>query len=362
MQHFAISTDNQILTQRPDRAVLALAELCREREDGLERAPRSNSPGPRAMSQPRGGFTTPGGNAAWQRSHSQVPFDRLSTPAFEGGRRGRQSEGNTTDNSAEVSAQDLWLASQGNNLGNIGSLGLGFPEGFDAGRGRDTSARGLETPGNYASRRGPSHFDHETPSGTMSAPLSPHRLYAQLEMGKGPASGWPAYESRQNAPAGSSAAPGGPSAFAGPSTGGVGNNKNRSTPSAKNAPGSGAPTPRSGSVNGSHTSKAQEAAATMPVFQPFSPPLLHSKLRHMNAAEANSASFISPSTLLSPQPAAATLPPSSVDSLVNDFDKMGVAPPGKGSENDRKGKAKTPGWQSGPVSKPTSPNPSRRAS
>jgi hypothetical protein len=40
----------QILTQhrdQRDRAVLALAELCMEREDELARAPRSSSPAPR---------------------------------------------------------------------------------------------------------------------------------------------------------------------------------------------------------------------------------------------------------------------------------------------------------------------------
>lgn len=330
---------------------------------------------------------TPGGSAAW-RSQSQVPFDRLSTPAFEGGRRGRQSEVNS-DNAQDLSAQDLWLASQGDNLGNVGTLGLGFPDAFDGpgNRGRDTAARGLETPGNFAaSRRGPSHFDHDKPGpGTMSAPLSPHRLYAQLEMGKGPAAGWPTYDPRQNVTGGSSVSSGGPSAYAGSSTGGRGNIPNRSTASSHAAPGSGAPTPRSGSINASN-SKSQESAGlgpvnmSMPMFQPFSPPMPQSSLRHMNEAEANSASFISPSTLLSPQPAPATLPPPhgpvGVDSLANEFGRMGVAPPGHGVENDKKAKGKLPGWAAvpGPASGPgsrsgsvagskhTSPNPSRRPS
>jgi terminal uridylyltransferase len=359
--------DFQILTQRPDRAILALNELCREGDDDLTRAPRSSSPAPRAMSQPRGGYPAPGGSAAF-RSQSQLPFDRFATPMYDNGRRGRQSEGSVPEQE-DISAQEQWLASQGPNLGNIGSLGLGFPEGFDGqgqsqgGRGRDTNARGLENPaGPYGhGRRSTSKFNHDDPgTGSISAPLSPHRLYAQLEMGKGPAAGWPAYDPRQTnlgVPA-----PGGPSSYPNPNP-----NAGRSTSSSHVAPGSGAPPSRSASSSNSNSNgsgnlnKAEPIAH--PVFQPFSPPIPTSKLRHMNAGESSMTSFISPSTLLSPPQAAASLPPqSSVDNLTNDFGKMGVAPPGKENEQKKgtkgKGGRTTPGWQS----KATSPDLSKGSS
>jgi terminal uridylyltransferase len=306
------------------------------------------------MSQPRGGYTTPGGSAAW-RSQSQMPFDRFTTPTFDAGRRGRQSEGNPVEE--DLSAQEQWLAREGSNLGNLGSLGLGFPDG--GGRGRDTSARGLETPGGPfgAGRRSSSKFNHDDPgTGSISAPLSPHRLYAQLEMGKGPASGWPAYESRQGTP-GVPNPSGGPSSYAN-----INANASRSTSSSHVAPGSGAPPSRSGSSsNGSGNMNKQEAHGTRSSFQPFSPAIPSgnpSKLRHMNAEANSTTSFISPSTLLSPQPASATLP-NQVDNLASDFGKMGVAPPGRGIENDQQAKARggrtTPGWQS----KAASPDLSR---
>lgn len=341
----------QILTQRPDRAVVALAELCREREDELQRAPRSSSPAPRALSQPRGGagYPNPPATAAW-RSQSQVPFDRLAPPQYEtGGRRGRQSEGSVADQQ-DLSAQELWLASQGSNLGNVGSLGLGFPDSLDAqgGRGRDTSARGLEAPsGPFLTRRSASNYDHENPgSGSISAPLSPHRLYAQLEMGKGPSAGWPAYDPRQHASPGVPMASGGPSSYA-------------------NRPGSASGQKRSGmpptsSSNGA--AKGTMDGKTPLAFQPFSPPMPHSKLRQLNG-EATASSFISPSTLLSPPQGPASLP-QGVDSLINDFGRMGVAPPGAGAENDQKekGNVKAPGQgrQSGSSRVGASPNPDLR--
>jgi hypothetical protein len=105
----------------------------------------------------------------------------------------------------------------------------------------------------------------------------------------------------------------------------------------------------------------QEAHGTRSSFQPFSPAIPSgnpSKLRHMNAEANSTTSFISPSTLLSPQPASATLP-NQVDNLASDFGKMGVAPPGRGIENDQQAKARggrtTPGWQS----KAASPDLSR---
>lgn len=349
--------DLQILTQRPDRAVLALAELCREREDELQRAPRSSSPAPRALSQPRGGFTNPAaaGGAAW-RSLSQVPFDRLAPPNYESGRRGRQSEGSTMD-SQDLSAQEMWLASQGSNLGNVGSLGLGFPEAFDmqGGRGRDTSARGLETPGGpyRSSRRSVSNYDHDNPgSGSISAPLSPHRLYAQLEMGKGPAAGWPAYDPRQHV------SPGVPLQTGGPST--YGNRSGSNSGAQKSSARSGMlPSPSS---NGG-TSKGLDQPSPLPSFQPFSPPMPHSKLRQLNG-EATATSFISPSTLLSPPQGQASLPGPSVDSLASDFGRMGVAPPGAGVENDQKSKGTdaVQGRQGGSGRISNSPNPERKLS
>lgn len=278
--------------------------------------------------------------------------------------------------SQDLTAQDLWLASQGNNLGNIGSLGLGFPESFDApgGRGRDTSARGLETPGGpfRSSRRSTNNYDHENPgSGSISAPLSPHRLYAQLEMGKGPAAGWPAYDPRQQVSAGVPLLPaGGPSTYgsrSGSSSGtGVGAGAAGQKPAIRG--GSTLPPPPSASNGGgSSTTSGSEKHSLFPSFQPFSPPMPHSKLRHLNG-EATASSFISPSTLLSPPQAAATLPPQGVDSLIGDFGRMGVAPPGAGAENDQRKKvetAKAPGQgrqgtNAGRLS--TSPNIDRRGS
>lgn len=354
-------TDSQILTQRPDRAVLALAELCREREDELQRAPRSSSPAPRALSQPRGGYSNPGGGAAW-RSHSQVPFDRLAPPSFEGGRRGRQSEGSVMD-SQDLSAQEMWLASQGSNLGNLGSLGLGFPESLDmqGGRGRDTSARGLETPGGpyRSSGRSVSNYDHDNPgSGSISAPLSPHRLYAQLEMGKGPAAAWPAYDPRQHVSAGIPLPAGGPSTYG---------NRSGSTSAAvpkPNARSGMLPSP-SLSSNGTASAKGMDQPTALPAFQPFSPPMPHSKLRQLNG-EATATSFISPSTLLSPPQAQASLPGLNVESLASDFGRMGVAPPGAGVENDQKVKgnegvkASGQGRQDSAGRISASPNPERR--
>jgi len=288
---------------------------------------------------------------------------------YDNGRRGRQSEGSVPEHD-DISAQEQWLASQGPNLGNIGSLGLGFPEGFDGqgqsqgGRGRDTSARGLETPvGPYGhGRRSTSKFNHDDPgTGSISAPLSPHRLYAQLEMGKGPAAGWPVYDPRQ-ANLGAPIPSGGPSSYPNPNP-----NAGRSTSSSHVAPGSGAPPSRSASSSNSNSNgsgnmnKAEPIAH--PAFQPFSPPIPASKLRHMNAGESSMTSFISPSTLLSPPQAAASLPSQSgVDTLTNDFGKMGVAPPGQENEQKKgtkgKGGRTTPGWQS----KATSPDLSKGSS
>jgi len=319
----------RILTQRPDRAVLALAELCREREDELHRAPRSSSPAPRSMSTSgRGAYGSGGGgqvhNAAW-RSHSQAaPFDRLGPPGpLEGGSRGRQSEGDVS----EYSAQDLWLSSQGSNLGGVGSLGL---QGFEpvasgsgsasgatnSNRGRDTQARGLETPGaGYrGARRAVSAYDDGAGSGSISAPLSPHRLYAQLEMGKGPQipqSNWPSsmmnYDPRQHSTAGMPV----------------------SSASQRGQPRSASLVPGGRSIG-----EERDIPSSLPTFAPFSPAAPTSSLKPLNGEPA---AYISPSTLLSPPSQIAALPPanaeSAIDSLATNFNQLGVSPPGVGAEN-----------------------------
>jgi terminal uridylyltransferase len=313
----------RILTQRPDRAVLALAELCREREDELHRAPRSSSPAPRSMSASRAPFPPPVQAAPW-RSQSQAPYSHA-----ESGGRSRQSEGDPN----EFSAQDLWLSAQGSNLGGVGPGSLGL-QGFEPpasasastsgsvsgnGRGRDTVSRGLETPGGAYrnTRRAVSAYDDGAGSGSISAPLSPHRLYAQLEMGKGPQlnqANWQSsmigYDPRQHSTAGMP----------------VGSSSHRGQPrSASQVPGTAVKSV--GAERGGLTSP-------MPTFAPFSPAAPTSSLRPLNGEMA---SYISPSTLLSPPQASANLPAgsatSAIDGLANSFDKMGVNPPGQGPEN-----------------------------
>ena len=318
----------RILTQRPDRAVLALAELCREREDELHRAPRSSSPAPRSMSASRTPFPPPVQSTPW-RSQSQAPYHA------ESGGRSRQSESDPS----EFSAQDLWLSAQGSNLGGVGpgSLGLqGFEppvsasasasgSGSGSGRGRDTSSRGLETPGGAYrnTRRAVSAYDDGAGSGSISAPLSPHRLYAQLEMGKGPQlnqASWQSsmlgYDPRQHSTAGMP----------------VGSSSHRGQPrSASQVPGTAVKSV--GAERGGLTSP-------MPTFAPFSPAAPTSSLRPLNGEMA---SYISPSTLLSPQQPSTNLPSGSagaaIDGLASSFDKMGVNPPGQGAENPSEARA-----------------------
>lgn len=171
-------------------------------------------------------------------------------------------------------------------------------------------------------------------------------------MGKGPAVGWPAYDPRQHAAPGVPFTPGGPSSYA---------NRSGSTSGQKRS----GMVPGPSSSNGSTgQSTIHEAAPAPSTFQPFSPPMPHSKLRHMNG-ETMASSFISPSTLLSPPQQPASLP-QGVDSLINDFGRMGVAPPGAGVENDQKEKRiKAPGQgrQGGMGNMSSlSPNPDRRGS
>ena len=310
------------MTQRPDRAVLALAELCRERDDDLHRAPRSASPAPRSLSAGRGGFNPPPPphNGVW-RSHSQVPLDRLApAPHIEASHpqshRDRQSEGD----GSEYTAQEMWLASQGPNLGGVGSLGLGFEA--TGPRGRDTQSRGLETPGGgyRGPRTEPVRHEDGAGSGSISAPLSPHRLYAQLEMGKGPQPSqpnWPAtvltYDPRHHATAGMPV-----------------------NPSSSHRLPARAATLATGSSTVPRSDRERDPTLPLPAFSPFSPVGASSTLQPLNGEPA---SYISPSTLLSPPHDTRALPTGNggpgldVDSLASSFGMMGVCPPGKGAED-----------------------------
>lgn len=473
-----VTSDLQILTQRPDRAVLALAELCREREDDF-RAPRSSSPAPRSMSTNRSGYSTPPiqGNPGW-RSQSQVPFDRmngpphLEAPSSSSSRRGRRSEVDSEPASADYnqanSAQDMWLASQGNNLGNLGNLNLGLSFGespyADPGRGRDPASRGLETPGGYnrTPRRG-NNYDHGAGSGSISAPLSPHTLYAKLELGKphahiqpnppnpnapagsgasgasgagagagnmtnASASGWPT--GNFNPPVSSIPAPTGGSTYRTPAASQAPSRAGSIVPGSAHAAaleayaaqlGSGTHVPPGKSAGQTQTSHGgqtqhssqsqgqsqgqgqnqsqgqglglggigQEVAAagnmsmSMSSFQPFSPAVMPSSLlRALDEHEPGHGhghgqhgqqSYISPSTLLSPAPAApqelkgyegerqesataargtsgtsgqgngktsgAEASGTGMDGLVSGFEKMGVQPPGQGAEVRQEGQS-----------------------
>lgn len=333
---------SQILTQRPDRAVLALAELCRERDDDLYRAPRSESPAPRAMSTSRSGYSTPpinglptGGLPGWRSQSQAAPFDRIA--ASGGGsslldapnssaRRGRHSDADSGPNGGDFTGQDLWLASQGSNLGNLNFGGMGYSEspfGNDnsGGRGRDTSQRGLETPGGYhrAPRRSGSGYDdgHNAGSGSISAPLSPHAMYAKLEMGKSHLHPWP------------SSSGGGSGNFAPPTSSIPAplHGRTYKTPTASTNPS------RSGSLipGGPHALALenyhqQHESSTLPPFQPFSPPTVPSILRELNGEPAN---YISPSTLLSPPTQNREL---GVEDVTKGFEGLGVDAPGKGVE------------------------------
>ncbi|KAK8846746.1 hypothetical protein IAR55_005833 [Kwoniella newhampshirensis] len=338
----------RILTQRPDRAVLALAELCRERDDELQRAPRSASPAPRALSATRGAFNNPHVNNGW-RSHSQAPFDRLAPGTMHDtphGRKGRQGD----DDVPEYSAQDLWLQSQGANLGGVGSLGLGFDDfGLnDRGtRGRDTVARGLDAPGGAyrgvpTSRRSASAFEGGAGpgSGTVSAPLSPHRLYAQLELGgkglQGQQQTWSGYDPRLHSSAGMPMdRVSGPSNLRSQSSAGITGGRSVSGSSAN------------GLGAGRSSRQNHEPLSPLPAFAPFDaapipppapqppktatakPPARVVTNVGATAARESPANFISPSTLLSPPHEHVALPGGAVDNLASSFGQlgMGMRPP-----------------------------------
>jgi terminal uridylyltransferase len=72
----------------------------------------------------------------------------------------------------------------------------------------------------------------------------------------------------------------------------------------------------------------QDPPSPLPPFAPFSPPTVPSILRPLNGEPA---SYISPSTLLSPASQPQML--GGVDGLAASFGKMGVSPPGQGAED-----------------------------
>lgn len=184
----------RILTARPERAVLALAELCIEREEELARAPRSSSPSPRSMSG-RGGYGGGGGGGGGsgnsslggrKNGMSAGPFDRVSQTlngmlpsageiddfgrrAYSGGgsRRGRRHEGR-----GDFSAGEGWLAGQGS----------GADHGFGAGRfGSSSDMFGATPYGAYDQSRSGSMSEGlgsasgmlGSMPGSASAPISP---------------------------------------------------------------------------------------------------------------------------------------------------------------------------------------------
>lgn len=234
------------------------------------------------------------------------------------------------------SAQDLWLQSQGANLGNgpTGSLGLG---GVGESQFSDYNQRGGRIDARYAGARPtPSRtataYDNPNAAGTVSAPLSPSRLYAQLELGRGPSA--PTWNYESQARGGAYGAPGAPptggSSFAGSAPGEGSGSRIR------NAPGG-----RDLSLPPSQLHQSHTAADTspLPTFAPFSPPTLSAPLAHAGGNDKNNATFISPSTLLSPAPQQSQLPPAGgaegVEVLTQTFDKLGVG-------KDDAGRARTP--------------------
>ncbi|ODN96431.1 hypothetical protein L198_04145 [Cryptococcus wingfieldii CBS 7118] len=350
----------RILTQRPDRAVLALAELCREREDELQRAPRSSSPAPRALSANRGNFSNSHAQGQW-RSQSQTSYDRLGAGVHES--RGLRSG----EDLSEYSAQDLWLHSQGTSLGGVQTLN----EDVDArgSRGRDTVARGLDTAGGShrgspSTRRSTSAYADGgglTTTGTVSAPLSPQRLYAQLELGKGASVNqqqmWAGYDPRLHASAGMPLGVSGPSGLRSQSQQGTSRALSglASRPLSSFATSTGIlPTPAG--------AKGLHATTHLPAFSPFdadpvtpAPVSIHVESLHTGPSTAPlrqpsvhltgsdvPAEFISPSTLLSPVPRVTTLPESrngtpEVDYLVHSMRSVSVDTSGDPGSREKSG-------------------------
>jgi terminal uridylyltransferase len=156
-------------------------------------------------------------------------------------------------------------------------------------------------------------------SGSISAPLSPHAMYAKLEMGKSHLHPWPS-STTPSGGTGSFAAP--TSSIPVPPQG-----RNYKTPAGSANPS------RSGSLvpGGAHATaienyKQQHSSNALPSFQPFSPPQIPSILRELNGEPAN---YISPSTLLSPPTGQRELV--GVNDLAKGFEGLGVDLSGKGA-------------------------------
>jgi terminal uridylyltransferase len=212
----------QILTGRPERAVLALAELCVEREEELARAPRSASPAPKNVPAGRSPFALGGG---WRNHMQGSSIDRLSPtlnsllgpgelddfnrrpfPSHMAARRGRQSE---PGHPRQYSSQELWLANQGLGLDFQlpPSVGGRYPGTNDNFRGRDTSTRQIDPAygngngaGHNPPRRAASITENSSnggmgfASGSASAPISPVKaagqLHEQQQRNYGPSGTW----------------------------------------------------------------------------------------------------------------------------------------------------------------------------
>lgn len=260
---------------------------------------------------------------------------------------GRRGE----DDIPEYSAQDLWLQSQGANLGGVqvGGLGFGFDDlGVHGARGRDTVARGLDTPSgayrnNPSARRSASAYggNAASTSGTISAPLSPQRMYAQLELGKGIGSGlgsqqlWASYDPRLHASAGM------PMSMSGPSS--LRSQSQQGTSRSVSGPNLGVPASAGGSSRGrvfapfdAAPIQSSSKAVGIPVVAPAPGSIGASgSAPHRAVADTNengsAVNFISPSTLLSPSTGASALPDTQavgvrgMDALVGDFRQLIVS-------------------------------------
>lgn len=169
--------------------------------------------------------------------------------------------------------------------------------------------------------------------------MSPHRLYAQLELGKGPQPAhvhWGAFDPRaQISPAMMPERASGASSFR---TGTASSGPSRSGSLNLNVPNVTAPPHPTGLSL--ESAGPAEPTSPLPPFMPFSPPMPQTTLRPLNGEPA---SYISPSTLLSPPSAPKDLRAvggAGIEGLTRDFGKMGVKPPGQGPENEAKEHAK----------------------
>ncbi|KAJ9104513.1 hypothetical protein QFC21_002009 [Naganishia friedmannii] len=238
----------RILTQhrdQRDRAVLALAELCMEREDELARAPRSSSPAPRSLG---GGSRTSGfGMTGWKHmpgggaGGAPSPYDRMSSPSsaapgggmmtpnttgppeaddygrrsfsHAGTKRGRQPQ--PEPDNRHYSAQERWLAQAG--LGLDGQMGAGAAAGGHMfgqramggmpdtrGRGDVSSEYGYGVPPARRMSAMTGHGvgndnNHQGGLGSASAPISPVKQGVPLPDSRGSNGTWSASGSPRQA-------------------------------------------------------------------------------------------------------------------------------------------------------------------